>query len=165
MNPPRRPHISGQPHPNDWRIASVNRLRVVTTLIGVLVASMALGGCASDSTQLEQPQASPTPTIAGPTTPEPSPEWDPVEETGTGPAVITIKRPSEEARYLHVTFSCAEGTSQVVLREDPRVWMTSTCDGGQGYQMTLPPAVDALHVDITVGPEASFEFRGRFSVE
>lgn len=141
----------------------MNRLRVVTPLIGVLVASMALGGCASDSSQLEQPQASPTPTI--PTTPEASPEWDPVEESGTGPAVITITRPSEEARYLHVTFSCAEGTSQVVLREDPRVWMTSTCDGGQGYQVTLPPDVEELHLDITVGPETSFEFRGRFSVE
>lgn len=143
----------------------MNRLRVVTPLIGVLVASVALGGCASDSTQPEQPQASPTPTIAGPTTPEPSLEWDPVEETGTGPAVITITRPSEEARYLHVTFSCTDGTSQVVLREDPRVWMTSTCDGGQGYQMTLPPDVEELHVDITVGPGTSFEFRGRFSVE
>lgn len=133
-------------------------------MVGVLVGSIALGGCASDSTQLEQPQASPAPTIAGPTTPEPSPEWDSVEETGIGPAVITIT-PSEHARYLHVTFSCGEGTSQVVLREDPRVAMSGTCSSGQGYQMMLPPDVDELHVDITVGPETSFEFRGRFSVE
>ena len=82
-----------------------------------------------------------------------------------GPAVITITRPYEDARYLRVTFSCGEGTSQVVLREDPRVAMAGTCGGGQGYQMTLPRHVDELHIDITVGPETSFEFLGRFSVE
>lgn len=165
MNRRRRRYIAGQSTPLTGEIVRVNRLRVVTTMVGVLVGSIALGGCASDSIKLEQPQASPTPTIAGPTTPEPSPEWDSVEETGIGPAVITITRPSEEARYLHVTFSCGEGTSQVVLREDPRVAMAGTCGGGQGYQMTLPPDVDELHVDITVGPETPFRFRGRFSVE
>ena len=129
------------------------------TLTAVL-AAIALTSCASvtgGASQRDQPSPAPSTTNAPAET-----SWPSLEESGTGPTTIAFSRPDDQAQYLKVTFTCTEGSSQVQLREDPRVYMTGDCGSGQGYQMTLPPELDGFHLDITLEPAASFELRGRF---
>ena len=134
--------------------------RLRATLLALVVAA-ALTGCVLDSdTQGPSRSEAATTDAAAPAT---DPTLSTLREGGTGPTTIQITRPSEEARYLNATFTCSQGSARVELREDPAVSMSGTCGGGQSYQMTLPPGIDELHLDIIIDPESTFEFRGTFT--
>ena len=120
--------------------------------------ALAMSGCAPQAASVA-PGAKPEETRAA------APDWPLVDEAGTGSTVITIANPSDEARYLHATFTCNVGSSSVVLVEDPTVGMEGNCGGGQSYQMTLPQGSDEYTIEITLPADSDFTFRGRFATE
>lgn len=137
--------------------------RTGIALAAVLAASV-FTACAAGNGGGSEPQRDDADAVTA-TDASPEPTWPTIKESGTGSTVVAFTRPDERARYLKLNFTCTAGTSRVELREDPRVRMSGTCDGGQDYQMNLPPGVDDLHLDITLDPGASFELRGRFTQE
>jgi hypothetical protein len=86
-----------------------------------------------------------------------------VNESGTGPATITIPNPSSDAAYFMASFRCSAGDGSVILLEDPRVQMSGTCGGGSGYQMTLPTDATQYTIQVDVEADASFTFSGTFA--
>ncbi len=86
-----------------------------------------------------------------------------MNESGTGPATITIPNPSSDAAYFMASFRCSAGDGSVILLEDPRVQMSGTCGGGSGYQMTLPTDATQYTIQVDVEADASFTFSGTFA--
>jgi hypothetical protein len=137
-----------------------NASRTVRAVI-LAAAVMALVGCATTGqadSGIDPPTPRPT---QSPAAPVPT-DWDRVSESGTGPTVLTIPRPSPDAIYLMVQFTCSSGPSMVELQEDTTVFMGGPCGGSSAYQMPLPEGESELHFSIDIDPAAEFTFTGTF---
>ena len=140
-------------------------LREALFVASLLVALIALTGCAAADENAAgelKPSTSTTTPSGTESTGSDHDDWPEVDETGTGPATLTILRPSPEAFYLDANFSCTTGESMVELQEDPRVFMSGSCGGAAGYQMPLPADVTELHFIIKVDEGSDFTFTGTF---
>ncbi|MFP7834628.1 hypothetical protein [Marisediminicola sp. LYQ134] len=123
--------------------------------------ALLLTGCAATNQTADGDESAPS-APASPTPSRVDADWDPVDESGVGPATLTIPRPSPDAFYLMATFTCSSGDFMVELQEDPRVFMSGTCGGSGSYQMPLPADISALNLTVSIDDVTGFTFAGTF---